>query len=268
MIAWADIPDMMEKSNINCFRLVQGSTKGGKGRAIKKLHEFKSEGDPAEAIEEFEAVKGWHEGLPNVNMQAGSHETVNGNWSQANLWPLEGPEKDNSTMTGMPNMRGMNNPMAMLMMMNSMGMVNSDVMKAKLETQQSQFDYMTKMSEMEGRLMENEKSLIPAKYDKFVDILIAREMGLKPDELIALHQMYGSGGQSQPAALSGQDVQVETDPVPAAVKDGYTDQQFVEMQTMIEGFEKQLPFEKFIKLLKAIKNDPGLVDQAIGLLKL
>lgn len=263
MIAWDNIPEMMEKSGVNCFRLVQGSTKGGKGRAIKKLHEFKSEGEPGEAIAEFESIRGWYEGLPNVNMQAGTHESVNGNWSQANLWPMEGPEKENPGMMGMPKMYGMNNPLAMMTMMNNMGMINSDVMNAKLETQKAQFDYMTKMGEMEARLMENEKSIVPAKYDKWVDLIIAREMGMKPEELVALHQMYGQQGQNQPAALSGQEVQVETNPPAApAAKKVYSDLQFAEIQTVIEGFEEKVPFSDFIGLLKAVQKDPEVIQKA------
>lgn len=267
MIAWNNIPDMMENSKLNCFRLVQGSTKGGGRRNIRKLHEFKSEGDPSEAIAEFETVRGWYEGLPNVNMQAADHENITSNWSGAHLWPLEGPEKSNSTMPGMMGMGNMNNPMAMMMMMNNMGMVNREVMDTQINAKQTEYDYLTKLAEIEGRLADNEKSIIPSKYDKWVDLIIAREMGMKPEELIALHQMYGQG--NQPAALSGAEVQVETDaPAAPAAKKGYTDPQFVEMQTAIEGFEEKVPFGDFIALLKAISKDPTLVQQAKILLKL
>lgn len=255
MISWDHIADMMEKSDLNAFRIMQGK---------RKIHEYKCEGTSCgDAVSELEGIRGWFEGMPNLRIEAAKDGAVKAHWQNAHVWPLEGPP---ANATGMNRGMGMGamNPLQMLTMM--MGM-NEKVMNAKLEGQQKEFDFYTRMADLENKLASKDNSIIPEKYDKFVDLFIMRQMKMEPKELVALAQMYGPQAQA-PAALAGQPVEVETEAPaaqPAAVGQ-FTDQQVDEIQNVVEGIEKTVPFDTFIRLLKAVEKDPTLADKAVLLL--
>jgi len=187
MIQFSQVPELIENSGLNCFKVTD--MKGN------KIIEFKGEDNTTEdALHKLEDLEPMLTSQGRFKIFADHWNSCKSNWTGSHQWTVEmpgyeGPSSGYSVGRGFAGNMGMNMQM-MQMMMDS----NAKVSEMQLEKQREGFDYMRELDSLRGEIAETEKSIIPPKYDKWVDLLIMRQAKIKPEELMALGQVYGQGG--------------------------------------------------------------------------